>query len=462
MGCGSSAPAVDSNIVDDETASPLNKDEFSKTPHLLVDGVCSCDVAQGELGDCWFLSACAAIARDKQMMSRVMRDIIDIDMTAEDYSGKLTFHFWRFGQWKTVTIDDLLPSKNSKLLFSSCENPDEFWLPLLEKAYAKLHGTYEALEGGFEMDGMVDLTGGLAEIYMVAGQPMSIDTEKLYFKRLYRAMENGAFLTCGRTGMRPEIADGLVNGHAYTITNVAFVQVADRVEPFRLLRIRNPWASSMEWNGDWSDTDQERWSKVSDEVRARIGYKSVNDDGEFWMAFEDFRREFSTFSICTLGPDLNDDLWTDDPQKTKIHYMYGEWRGSSAGGATESSNPHSSNPQYLISIAQPDDDDPDGDLSVVIALMQMYRRKNITSMVEFRSIGFRIYKQTEKDRKITEEEVDSPLEGSGMYLPIREVTGRFEMKPGSYILIPSTANAGEDNKFMLRFYAAKPLIFQEI
>ena len=43
-------------------------------------------------------------------------------------------------------------------------------MALIEKAFAKLHGSYEAIEGGMPIEAMVDMTGGLAERYELKNQ----------------------------------------------------------------------------------------------------------------------------------------------------------------------------------------------------------------------------------------------------------------------------------------------------
>ena len=55
-------------------------------------------------------------------------------------AGIFKFNFWWYGKWVEVIIDDYLPvdDYDGRLLFcKNREKPNEYWAPLLEKAYAK-------------------------------------------------------------------------------------------------------------------------------------------------------------------------------------------------------------------------------------------------------------------------------------------------------------------------------------
>jgi hypothetical protein len=61
-------------------------------------------------------------------------------------------------------MDDWIPCEGQgKLAFATSHKGNELWVSILEKVHAKLHGSYEALEGGIVHDALVDLTGGVGE-----------------------------------------------------------------------------------------------------------------------------------------------------------------------------------------------------------------------------------------------------------------------------------------------------------
>jgi hypothetical protein len=72
--------------------------------------------------------------------------------------------FFKNYRWRYVIIDDKLPiSDGYKNVFASCNDPEELWAPIIEKAYAKLFGCYETLRSGNIDEGLADMSGFVCE-----------------------------------------------------------------------------------------------------------------------------------------------------------------------------------------------------------------------------------------------------------------------------------------------------------
>ena len=73
-----------------------------------------------------------------------------------------------------------------------------------------------------------------------------------------------------------------------------------------LVRLRNPWGKG-EWNGPWSERSWE-WDSLSDRDKELLSVR-VRNEGEFWMAFDDFAKQFSHLDLVHIGPDD----WMSEP-----------------------------------------------------------------------------------------------------------------------------------------------------
>ncbi|XP_038654783.1 calpain-1 catalytic subunit-like [Scyliorhinus canicula] len=188
--------------------------------------------------------------------------------------------------------------------------------------FRRLSGSYEALSGGSTTEGFEDFTGGVAEMYDLGSAPRDLYTI------IQKAVDRGSLLGCsiditGAFDMEAVTFKKLVKGHAYSVTGVKEVDYRGRKE--RLIRIRNPWGQ-VEWTGAWSDNASE-WNQIDEDERDGMVQM---EDGEFWMAFQEFLKQFSRLEICNLTPDtLQDDMM----KKWNMSAFNGSWRrGSTAGG----------------------------------------------------------------------------------------------------------------------------------
>ncbi|CAG7722886.1 unnamed protein product [Allacma fusca] len=430
--------------------------EIVGDPQFFVEGASRFDVKQGELGDCWLLAAVANLTMNETLFHQVVPE----DNSFENgYCGVFHFRFWQYGRWVDVVVDDRLPTYGGKLVFMHSEDSNEFWSALLEKAYAKLHGSYEALKGGTTCEALEDFTGGVTEMYEVENGPPNL------YKIIAKAYERSSFMGCSiepdPNVVEAETPMGLIRGHAYSITDVKLVDIeTPRVSgKIPLLRIRNPWGNEAEWKGAWSDGSAE-WQFIQDEAKEDLGL-TFDADGEFWMSFKDFQRHFQRVEICNLSPDSleEDELEETGKKKWEMSVHEGAWiRGATAGGCRNYLETFAFNPQYIINLEDADEDDEDAKCTVIIALMQKNRRAQRKLGVECLTIGFAIYHLSDpesmpKPLPMKFFKFNASVARSPTFINLREVSCRFKLPPGTYCIVPSTFEPNEEGEFILRVFS---------
>ncbi len=115
----------------------------------------------------------------------------------QNYAGIFRFHFWRYGEWVEVVVDDHLPTRNKRLTFCrNLKDQNEMFGPLLEKAYAKLNYCYFNLISGEIMNALIDLTGGVHESFNIkALQQAKTDEDKIW-TRILLSFELNSMIGC--------------------------------------------------------------------------------------------------------------------------------------------------------------------------------------------------------------------------------------------------------------------------
>ena len=185
-------------------------------------------VQQGPyLGDCWLLSPLAALAARQP---KALRAIFS-PCTAEDFAaGRVRVRLCPNGcSWREVEVDTLLPcDERGRPIF--CGTAGAGWAAMVEKAFAKLLGSYAALEGGRCVESLVDLTGGVCHTLRIPkkaneDEPTAEESEAmLALASSLRKWHDQRQLLCvtrrGRVAGEEDNAPHVPSNHAYAIVDV--------------------------------------------------------------------------------------------------------------------------------------------------------------------------------------------------------------------------------------------------
>eukprot|EP00927_Polykrikos_kofoidii_P071203 TRINITY_DN67502_c0_g1_i1.p1 TRINITY_DN67502_c0_g1~~TRINITY_DN67502_c0_g1_i1.p1 ORF type:complete len:1108 (-),score=217.57 TRINITY_DN67502_c0_g1_i1:52-3297(-) len=312
------------------------------------------DVCQGGIGNCWFAGALSVVAQVPQLIQRLF--------LTKEYNPNGAYHMQLFhaGAWKPILVDDLFPcskifqgymdgqtvyySRGGTLSYTSCAR-HQLWVPLVEKASAKLFGSYGALVSGTMAEALTLFTGCPVEriqlyvpkdvkrrraerrdakiayrtqLLLQGKQPEddndedeemeNDETGDLLWSRLLSFKEAGYLMGMACAGEAIEKTREQVNGmglqtpHAYGVLDVREVQVDGKVE--RLMQIRNPIGENapFTWKGDWGK-DSPKWTfplKLELGVVNKSNVPMYEQSGIFWMRFSDMMEYFAELDVCRV------------------------------------------------------------------------------------------------------------------------------------------------------------------
>ncbi|XP_014322487.1 calpain-10 isoform X7 [Myotis lucifugus] len=392
--------------------------EICATPRLFPDNPQEGQVKQGLLGDCWFLCACAALQKSRHLLDQVFLpgQPTWLDQT---YRGSFTCRVWQFGRWVEVTIDDRLPCLAGRLCFSRCQREDVFWLPLLEKVYAKVHGSYEHLWAGQVADALVDLTGGLAERWNLKNLASS------------RSQQDGS------GGSEPKTCWQLLSLKERCLISCS---------------VFSPKAG-VKGGPRWT-----QWTRRSCCPSSRKGSSG-------WM-----RRSFSVNLTRSPLATRSQRLATCRASTQVLSHtqeLPGAWvPGQSAGGCRNNSG-FPSNPKFWLRVSEPSE--------VYIAVLQRPRMRTVdwagraqapvgdsrvvwspASILgkDYPAVGLHLWKVEKRRVSLPRILSTPPVAGTVCHAYDREVHLRCELTPGYYLAVPSTFLKNVPGQFLLRVFSS--------
>jgi hypothetical protein len=271
----------------------------------LMDTPAASDVRQGGAGDCYFLSAMASVAdTHPELIEKAITANPDGTYTVAFHvppgfdalkafgpagglvEGELAGLAHRVGfnpkdQIVKVTVDGDFPTRaNGTSAYAHPSLTNELWPQVMEKAYAKLWGSYDATgTGGLPATALYALTGKTSQTHGL-GTGLNTLGFKVQSTRLDAQKLEGAFNTIKAAAAQKkpmeaatyasdntsEALPNIINGHAYSLLGVS------EHDGKRFVVLRNPWGHT------------------------EPGHDG-KDDGRFELPLEDFGRQFLSYTV---------------------------------------------------------------------------------------------------------------------------------------------------------------------
>jgi len=261
------------------------------------------DMAQGGIGNCWYIAAAAALAEFPDRLDKVVENAHLENSSTNDLNdvGIYAFNMYAVGVPITIIVDDYLPlvetTDGYRAIMARVGNDNSLWGPLMEKAFAKLHGNYDHIVGGWMNYGVSALNGSPH-----INNWHSDKTKEEIWDFIKAHNDDNNIITMGilppaGEGCYSEHPTGLQYCHAYSTIHTYEWTKNGKEE--RVVLVRNPWASNY-YNGKWT-WDSNKWNKKAKEA---VGYDEIHKEGGYF--FMDWEEYFEGVTVTSMNYDTYD------------------------------------------------------------------------------------------------------------------------------------------------------------
>ena len=253
-------------------------------------------INQGNLGNCYFIASIISLCRQPKMIYRLFPS------KTSSLIGYYEVLLFIEGEWQTVILDDFFPiyELRNKFVYGQ-SSKKEIWFLLLEKAWAKVNGSYEQSDTGNSCLAFKVLTGFLTKSYEIS--------QNNFFESLKTDFNDGYVVNVSSTSIdENKRRVGLYSKHTYSMVD-AFEILARDGKRRQFMQVRNPWGDS-EWTGSFSNGSVEVLFNGS-----KVPLKT-KQCGWFFIPFNEFKDFFTRVTVCEVNLDLN---FTTFPSQTTLY-----------------------------------------------------------------------------------------------------------------------------------------------
>jgi hypothetical protein len=261
--------------------------------------------------------------------------------------GVYTCRFYVDGEWVEVVTDTMLPClKNNRTgdiqpMYGRSNLLNEMWVPMIEKAFAKAVGNFEAITTLKVQKALLHLTGGSVQQSNLREEVVRNDgvSDHHAWEQFKKKFQNDCILLIQPEERKSDLINESVDDmqpdqtgdnkqEQFFVPNKLYSVIGCRdIGGYELVLMHNPWFHpNYNWTGEWSDSSND-WDMYPElllelEKDPAFPWKRREPNGYFWISFRHVVRYFNKMVACHLFPN----------EKFNFYCVRGECRQRQAGG----------------------------------------------------------------------------------------------------------------------------------